>query len=105
MSILCSRAHIIIPRRYLVYTPFALACLIHKFFAVLDTTQKHTMSPHDEVTIMNVPTKDVERPEKSAPSDEDSQVDTKAQAGIQAIEAVTLSWTKKALIFAYTVMW
>jgi hypothetical protein len=63
------------------------------------------MSSHDEVTVVDVPTKDVGRSEKSAPSDEDSQVDTQAQAGIQAIEAVTLSWTKKALIFAYTMIW
>ena len=50
--------------------------------------------------------------EDSVPSDPDSgdlgeepTIDTHAQPGVQNIEAVTVAWTTKALVFAYIMIW
>ena len=50
--------------------------------------------------------------EGSVPSDhdsgdhgEESTIDTHAQPGVQNIEAVTVAWTTKALVFAYVMIW
>ena len=39
------------------------------------------------------------------PDGEDAILDTRIQAGVQKIEAVTISWTTSALIFAYVMIW
>lgn len=47
--------------------------------------------------------KDVEQP-PAGPSGDDA-VDTRFQAGVQDIEAVTISWSKTSLIVAYLFIW
>lgn len=51
---------------------------------------------------------EVVEPHSSSPSPtnhEDDSLSDSAQEGVQNIEAVTLAWTKNALIFAYVMIW
>ncbi|EHK96266.1 putative Siderophore iron transporter mirB [Glarea lozoyensis 74030] len=63
------------------------------------------MALHTETLVIKQPDAFVSNGDGSVPDSEESAVDTQAQPGVQNIEAVTVAWTKTALIVAYVMLW
>ncbi|KAL6704545.1 hypothetical protein ACN47E_008055 [Coniothyrium glycines] len=63
------------------------------------------MTAREELVDAKVPSVHEHKTDPISVADEDSRVDLHAQVGVQAIEAVTLTWTRHALILAYFMIW